>query len=138
MFRRYHFFESKHFTPFTKEEMRRQLAQEFGRHFEVSGAGEFLVVHPSWGYFADTYELIQVPIENEGKAPGARTLTTLIEQAKREKVKVIFVQPQFDKRTATQLASAIGAQVIAIDPLASDYADNLREVARRITAALQR
>ena len=30
----------------------------------------FMVFHPSWGYFADTYGLIQVPIEHEGKEPG--------------------------------------------------------------------
>lgn len=99
---------------------------------------KFMVFHPSWGYFADTYGLTQVPIEKEGKQPGARALTALIEQAKREQVKVIFVQPQFDKRSAKQVARAIGGRVVPIDPLAADYADNLREVARLIAEAVQR
>jgi zinc transport system substrate-binding protein len=97
----------------------------------------FMVFHPAWGYFADTYGLTQVPIEREGKAPGARALATLIEQARREKVKVVFVQPQFDKRSARQVARAIGGSVVAIDPLAADYADNLRRAARRMAEALQ-
>jgi len=97
---------------------------------------KFMVFHPAWGYFAETYGLTQVPIEHEGKEPGARALATLIDRAKREKVKVVFVQPQFDKRQARQVAQAIGGAVIAVDPLAEDYVDNLRNVAREFARAL--
>ena len=98
---------------------------------------KFMVFHPAWGYFADTYGLTQVPIEREGKEPGARALAALIEQAKQEKIKVVFVQPQFDKRQARQVAQAIGGGVIAVDPLAADYVDNLRRVGREFAQALQ-
>jgi zinc transport system substrate-binding protein len=98
---------------------------------------KFMVFHPAWGYFADTYDLIQIPIEQEGKEPGARALTELIKQAKRENVKVIFVQPQFNKKSAEQVASAIGGRVVAIDPLSPDYATNLRKVAQLIAEARQ-
>lgn len=97
----------------------------------------FMVFHPAWGYFADTYGLTQVPIEREGKAPGARALAALIDQAQQEKIKVVFVQPQFDKRQARQVAQAIGGAVIAVDPLAADYVDNLRRVGREFAQALQ-
>jgi zinc transport system substrate-binding protein len=98
---------------------------------------KFMVFHPAWGYFADTYDLIQIPIEQEGKEPGARALTELIKQAKRENVKVIFVQPQFNKKSAEQVASAIGGRVVAIDPLSPDYATNLRKMAQLIAEASQ-
>ena len=97
----------------------------------------FMVFHPAWGYFADTYGLTQVPIEREGKEPGARALVALIDQAKEDKVKVVFVQPQFDKRRARQVAQAIGGAAIAVDPLAADYVDNLRRVGREFAQALQ-
>jgi zinc transport system substrate-binding protein len=96
---------------------------------------KFLVFHPAWGYFAAAYGLTQIPIEREGKEPGARTLVALIEQAKRDQMRVVFVQPDSDPRFAEQIAHAIGGQVIAIDPLAPDYAANLRAVARHIAAA---
>jgi len=96
----------------------------------------FMVFHPAWGYFADTYGLIQVPIEREGKEPGARALAALIDQAKDDRIKVVFVQPQFDKRQARQVAEAIGGAVIAVDPLAADYVDNLRRVGREFAKAL--
>jgi zinc transport system substrate-binding protein len=98
---------------------------------------KFMVFHPAWGYFADHYGLIQVPIEHEGKSPGARTLARLIEQAKQYKIKVVFVQPQFDKRQARQVAQAIGGLVVAVDPLAADYTENLRRVGRQFVQALQ-
>jgi zinc transport system substrate-binding protein len=59
---------------------------------------KFMVFHPAWGYFADSYGLTQVSIEREGKEPGARGLAALIEQAKEDNIKVVFVQPQFDRR----------------------------------------
>jgi zinc transport system substrate-binding protein len=96
----------------------------------------FLVFHPAWGYFADTYGLTQVPIERDGKEPGARALAALIDQAKQQQIKVVFVQPQFDKRSATLVAQAIGGGVIAVDPLAADYVDNLRRVGSEFTQAL--
>jgi zinc transport system substrate-binding protein len=89
----------------------------------------FMVFHPAWGYFADTYGLTQVPIELEGKEPGPRALAALIEQARREQVNVIFVQPQFSRKAAIQVASAIGGRVEVMDPLAADYVANLRRVA---------
>ena len=97
----------------------------------------FLVFHPAWGYFADAYGLVQVAIEHDGKQPGARSLAALIEQARQERIRIVFVQPQFDRRQARQVAEAIGGEVIAADPLAPDYIDNLRRVAQRFAEALQ-
>lgn len=96
---------------------------------------KFMVFHPAWGYFADTYGLTQIPIEKEGKEPGARALTALIQQAKDENVKVILVQPQFSKRSAEQVAQAIDGRVVAIDPLSPDYLTNLRRIAQLVAEA---
>lgn len=37
---------SAHFQPWSRRQMRGQLLREFGRGFEVSGTGNYLVVHP--------------------------------------------------------------------------------------------
>ena len=95
----------------------------------------FMVFHPAWGYFADAYGLSQIPIEKDGKEPGPRSLGALIEQAHRERVKVIFVQPQFSRKAAEQVARGIGGRVDVIDNLSPDYLGNLRRVARSIAAA---
>lgn len=92
----------------------------------------FYVFHPSFGYFADAYGLRQTPVELEGKSPSPRQLRTLIAQAKADHVKVIFVQPQFDQRSAESIASAIGGSVVAIDPLRKNVIDNLVDIAAQL------
>lgn len=92
----------------------------------------FMVFHPSWGYFADEFGLRQIPIESEGKEPGASTLARLIDLARRQRIGVIFVQPQFSQAQARALARAIGARLETIDSLAGDYIPNLLRVAQAI------
>jgi zinc transport system substrate-binding protein len=101
------------------------LADELAR----LGNRTFLVFHPAWGYFADAYGLEQIPIERAGKEPGPRRLTALIEQAKAAGTRAIFVQPEFDRRTAQQVARSIGGRVEVATPLAADYVANLKRFA---------
>ena len=96
----------------------------------------FIVFHPSWGYFADAYGLVQVPIETGGREPGPRGLAEVIRRGRETGARAVFVQDQFSQRSARAVAEALGAQVVTADPLALDYADNLRRVAERIAAAL--
>jgi len=97
----------------------------------------FMVFHPSWGYFARAYGLEQIPIEIEGKDPKPAQLKALIEQARREKIRVIFVQPQFSTKSAELIAREIGGRVAFADPLAEDWEGNLRNVAEGFRAALE-
>jgi zinc transport system substrate-binding protein len=92
----------------------------------------FVVYHPAWGYFAQEYGLEQVAIEHEGREPDARQLAELIRRAERDGVRVVFAQPQFDPASAELVAAEIGARVELLDPLAYDWAANLRHVALRI------
>jgi zinc transport system substrate-binding protein len=97
----------------------------------------FFVFHPAFGYFGDAYGLRQVAVEIEGKEPGARRLGDLIQEARRLGVRVVFVQPQFSRKSAEAVARAIGGAVVEMDPLARDYAANLRDMAEKIRKALQ-
>ncbi|MBU1229694.1 MAG: zinc ABC transporter substrate-binding protein [Proteobacteria bacterium] len=97
----------------------------------------FLVFHPAWGYLARDYGLTQMAIEFEGKEPSPRRLGAIIAQARARDVRVIFVQPQMSRRTAESIAQAIGARVLAADPLAADWAGNLRAVAESFRDALR-
>ena len=113
------------------------LDAEFKNMFAGKQGFQFLVFHPSWGYFARSYGLQQVPIEIEGKDPKPAQLKALIEHAQKKHINVIFVQPQFSARSAELVAKAIGGRVIVADPLASDWSGNLREVAQKLKAALK-
>jgi zinc transport system substrate-binding protein len=99
--------------------------------------GENLFVfHPSFGYFTDAYGLNQVAIETMGKAPKGKQLSAIIKLAKREKTRVIFVQPQFDQYTARKIASAIKGAVVSVDPLAYDYLAGMQVLATTISKTL--
>jgi zinc transport system substrate-binding protein len=88
----------------------------------------FMVYHPSWGYFAADYNLTMIPVEIEGKEPSAQDLAELVDLAKEKHVKVIFVQAQFNTRSAESIADEIGGEVIAVDPLAKNYISNMDNV----------
>jgi len=97
----------------------------------------FMVFHPSWGYFAKAYNLEQVPIEIEGKNPKPAQLKELIEHARENNIRVVFVQPQFSARSAKLIAREIRGQVAFSDPLAEDWMDNLRMVADKFKTAVK-
>lgn len=88
----------------------------------------FMVYHPSWGYFAADYELNMISVEIEGKEPSAQDLAKLVDLAKEKNVKVIFVQSQFSTRSAEVLAQEIDGEVVAVDPLAKNYVENMDNV----------
>ena len=105
--------------------------------FDGLNGASFMVFHPSWGTFAHTYGLNQVPIEIEGKSPKPAQLRELIEHARSERIKVVFVQPQFSSKSADQVAKAIGGRVAVVDPMAEDWAANLRRAAEEFKHALK-
>lgn len=97
----------------------------------------FMVFHPAWAYFAAAYGLRQIPIEIEGKSPGPKTLAAVIQLARQEQIKVIFVQRQFSQRDAETVAQAIDGVVVAVDPLAENYSQNLLHVVQAFAEAMQ-
>ncbi|MEA1985580.1 MAG: zinc ABC transporter substrate-binding protein [Euryarchaeota archaeon] len=85
----------------------------------------FMVFHPSWGYFADEYDLNMISIEIEGKEPSAHQLSQIIDTAKQNNITIIFVQVQFSSQSAEAIAQEIDGTVVPIDPLAEDYVENI-------------
>jgi zinc transport system substrate-binding protein len=96
----------------------------------------FLVVHPSWGYFARDYALQQIPMEIEGKEPTAADLAKLIQRTNTAGINVILVEPQFSQRFADMMARQTGIRPMVADPLAADWENNLWELGRHLAAHL--
>ncbi|MCG8473296.1 MAG: zinc ABC transporter substrate-binding protein [Desulfobacterales bacterium] len=108
------------------------LHDELKQALEPVKGSVLYVYHPAFGYFAEAYGLVQKAVEVEGKRPKGKTLSKFIQQAKRDKARVIFVQPQFDRHAAEKIAHAIGGSVVALDPLSEDYLKNLKKMATNI------
>ncbi len=98
---------------------------------------KFMIFHPSWSHFARDYNLDQIPIEIEGKEPSAVEMVQLMKTAKQETMRVIFVQPQTSMRTTEIIAKQIGATVEVLDPLAANWMENMRHVAKTLAEHLK-
>jgi zinc transport system substrate-binding protein len=95
------------------------------------------VYHPSFGYFLDEFGIVQRAVETGGKEPTPRQLALLIEQARQERVTVIFVQAQFPVESARTAAASAGAEIVSLDPLAEDWLANIRLMGEALEKAAQ-
>lgn len=99
---------------------------------DIAAQSSFMVFHPSWGYFAKEYNLKQIAVEAGGKNPKPKEMMHIIEEAKEEQVKVIFVQPEFSDKSAQIIAKEVNIAVKKISPLNYDWARNLISMAEAI------
>ena len=88
----------------------------------------FIIYHPALTYFADAYGLRQLSIETDGKEPSASSMKALIDAARAEGVRVVFVQREFDRKHAESVAAEIGARVVVIDPLSAAWKDEMLRI----------
>jgi zinc transport system substrate-binding protein len=82
---------------------------------------KFVSFHSSLTYFARRYGLTQVAVIEElpGKEPVAGSIAELVDLIKRENIKAIFAEPQFNPQAAEAVAEEAGMkiEVKTIDPL---------------------
>jgi len=123
--------ENKDFYEKNKNEYLEKLDNldlELQNAFSGMKGKKILVFHPAFGYLARDYGFEQIAIEIEGKEPSAENLARIIDTAKKENIKTVFVQKQFSQKSAKAIAQQIGGSVIPLDPLAKDYIENLRRI----------
>ena len=95
-----------------------------------------LVFHPAFGYFLDEFGIDQEAIETGGKEPTARVLSSIISEAIEDGIKTVFVQEQFPTSAAESVADAIGGSVVALNPLAYDWLENIRRMGNALRNSL--
>lgn len=115
----------------------RALRSRVAAELQKTQARKFMVFHAAFGYFADDFNLTQIPVETGGKEPSARDIGRLIQRAKAENIKVIFAEPQFNTKSAAMMASAIGGQVALVDPLSGQYLKNMEKMAFAVIGKLK-
>lgn len=127
--------ENKDFYEQNKNEYLAELDNlnlELKNAFSEMQDKKILVFHPAFGYMARDYGFEQIAIEIEGKEPSAENLANIIDLAKKENIKTIFVQKQFSTKSAEAIARQINGNVVPLDPLAEDYIENLRRIGEEI------
>ena len=114
-----------------------QLDQQIKQNLAGIENRQFIVFHPAWGYFAQDYNLKQIPIEVGGQEPSAAELGELVKEAQEENIRVIFAQYQFSSQKAQTIAQEIQGKVVFIDPLALNWSDNLLKVSQTFAEVLK-
>lgn len=97
----------------------------------------FIVSHDAWKQYAEHYGLKELALESFGREKGPKGLASLVDKAKHEGIRTIFVQLQHPSRTAYTLADEIDAKVVVIDPLEESYIENMLKVSRMIAGAAE-
>lgn len=89
---------------------------------------KIIVFHPSFAYFARDYGLDQQALESGGKEPAPQQMAKLVDMAKSENIKIIYLQSEFDHENARVFAEETGGRIVQISPLDPDWAENLRNI----------
>ena len=126
------------FDPVCKDLIRENLEKlkgkisELDREFTVMAAEleikKFIIFHPALTYLARDYGLEQIPMEFEGKQPSAAYMKEIIDKARAENIKLVFIQKEFDQSNAKQISKDLNARLVQIDPLTEDWMGMMLEV----------
>jgi len=99
-----------------------KVVDSLARELSVfSGSKAFMIYHPNLGYLARDYGLEEIAVESDGKEPTPLKLRNLIDMAKKDNLKIIMVQREYDTKNARAIAEETGSSVVVIDPLSEDW-----------------
>ncbi len=98
----------------------------------------FMIYHPSWGYFADEYNLVQIPIEEKGKPGNAAHIRKMIDLARKKGISDILVQRGFDDKNARTIAAELKGRVVEVDPLERDWPRGLNTFTAALAGVLRK
>ncbi|WP_267524695.1 metal ABC transporter solute-binding protein, Zn/Mn family [Campylobacter sp. MG1] len=90
----------------------------------------FVSAHPSWGYFANRYNLSEYTVEFEGKEIKANKLAKIVEAAKDKKICLVLKAPQFSDKLINVIHKESGLKIVQIDPLAPNFLEELIKFAK--------
>ncbi|WP_185957496.1 metal ABC transporter solute-binding protein, Zn/Mn family [Saccharicrinis carchari] len=119
------------------EQKVKTLDNEFKTKCESLTNKSFYIFHPAYTYLARDYGLEQISIEHKGNEPSAQWLRKLIDKAREQNIKAIFIQEEFDKRNAEILAAELNIPTVQVNPLSVDWENEMRQTLLKLEKALR-
>jgi zinc transport system substrate-binding protein len=92
----------------------------------------FMIFHPALAYLARDYGLEQISFEDEGKSPSPARMKELIDLTREKGIKVIFIQAEYDLKSAQVIAEETGATLITIDPMNPEWGKAVVDIAKAV------
>lgn len=93
-----------------------------------NGVDAIMIYHPAFTYYARDYGIEQISVEQDGKEPSPRQLTSLVEKARQHNISKVLIQPQYSKDKLRALATECGAEIVEVDPLSEDIMAEIERV----------
>jgi zinc transport system substrate-binding protein len=97
---------------------------------------EFLIFHPALSYLARDYDLVQTAVEQDGKEPSPAYLASIIKKAREESIPVIFIQEEYDIRSAQTISDEAGIALVQINPMAYNWLDAMSTLTQTLKSHL--
>ena len=91
-----------------------------------------LIFHPALAYYARQFKLEQIPLEMDGKEPSPKHMKDIVDLARKQNIRIIFIQKEFDAENALQLSREIGGEVVVIDPLDYNWEKQMLDITEKI------
>lgn len=98
---------------------------------------QFLMVHPSLGYLAESYGLTMLTVEIDGQEPSPSQLAEIMRLSKEYGIHTLFNQLGTSPVNAQTLANQAGiSQIFEIDPMQYDWQANILQIGEFLQIAL--
>ncbi|GAB6158411.1 metal ABC transporter substrate-binding protein [Desulfotomaculum varum] len=98
-----------------------QLHQEYQRELAGAQIKEFITSHAAFGYLANRYNLIQVPVRGltAESEPSPADMAAVVKLAREKNIKHIFFETLVSPKVSQAIAAELGGQTLVLDPLES-------------------
>ncbi len=107
-----------------------QLDQELQATLKSKSGHAFVITHPTLGYFARDYGLIQLALDHEeGKSTPIKAMQDMVREAKIHRVRVVISQIDTPAQTTQLLSQWLHATVIPLNPMSENYVAQIRFLA---------
>ena len=79
----------------------------------------YIAFHSAWRYFGERYDLHEIGVVEAfpGKEPSAREIAAVVERARAAHIHALLVEPQYNARTAQQIAAEFGGRTLLVDAI---------------------
>ena len=105
-----------------------QLDQELAKELMPIKGQAMLVSHPAFGYFCEEFGLQQLSVEFEGKDPLPQDIARMLDAARQNTVRSVFILPEYNNKGAILIAEELHLPIYEIDPYSKDYFETMRKL----------
>ncbi len=81
----------------------------------------FVIYHPNLSYVSEDYNLIQYPLEVDGKSLTTKVMKDVLKKMKDDSITTLFFQKEFDVSQSASIARTVNAKTVSINTLDGEF-----------------